>query len=317
LKITDKDRLRLLLDGGTPDRPPHFELAFYLAKEMFGLDIGAVTERAYPSDAARADTVEAFHLEVALRCVDEFGYAAVTAPHYERDVDPIRALRNLKRKLDGRALMFGLSDKGVFWMPTGGGLEDFVVRMFERPGEMHAEAREKVRWTKEFTLRQLDAGVDFIVQNTDFGFNSGPFISPAHFREFCIPYMTELVAFMHDHKLPVIMHSDGNLNAILEQIHATGVDGYQSVDPQGQMDIRSVREQYPDWLLMGNVNCSMLQDADTAAIRESVQYGMQYGGMGKRYVFSTSNCIYAGMPPESYRLMLDEYNQIKRVHEKP
>ncbi len=31
-----------------------------------------------------------------------------------------------------------------------------------------------------------------------------------------------------------------------------------------------------------------------------------YGGMGKRYIFSTSNTIFPGMPPESYRIMLDE-----------
>ena len=118
---------------------------------------------------------------------------------------------------------------------------------------------------------------------------------------------------MHDHRLPVIMHSDGNLNVILDQIHATGVDGYQSVDPQGGMDIRGVREKFPDWILMGNVNCAMLQETDEPAIRESVRNCMRHGGVGKRYIFSTSNCIYPGMPPESYRIMLDEYRACIRA----
>ena len=60
---------------------------------------------------------------------------------------------------------------------------------------------------------------------------------------------------------------------------------------------------------MGNVECGMLQDTDEGKIRESVQYCMRHGGIGKRYVFSTSNCIFAGMPPESYRVMLDEYRR--------
>jgi len=122
--------------------------------------------------------------------------------------------------------------------------------------------------------------------------------------------MTELVAFMHDLKLPVIMHSDGNLNAILDQIHATGADGYQSVDPQGMMDIRQVRAAYPDWILMGNVNCAMLQETREHQIRESVRYCMTHGGGGKRYIFSTSNTIYPGMPAASYRIMLDEYRKL-------
>jgi uroporphyrinogen decarboxylase len=107
-----------------------------------------------------------------------------------------------------------------------------------------------------------------------------------------------------------ILHSDGCLNLILDQIHSTGIDGYQSIDPQGHMDIQTVRRQYPDWLLMGNVSCALLQDTNEQKIRQAVQYCMTYGGVGKRYIFSTSNCIFKGMPPESYRIMLDEYRRM-------
>ena len=58
---------------------------------------------------------------------------------------------------------------------------------------------------------------------------------------------------------------------------------------------------------MGNVNCSMLQYANEPQIRESVRYCLTHGGIGKPYIFSTSKCIYPGMPMESYRIMLDEY----------
>ena len=115
---------------------------------------------------------------------------------------------------------------------------------------------------------------------------------------------------VHDTGLKAILHSDGDLRAILDQLYATGLDGYQSVDPQGKMDIKIVREAYPDWILMGNVKSSMLQDTVEEEIRESVRYCMRYGGVGKRYILSTSNCIFAGMPVESYNIMLDEYRRI-------
>jgi len=151
--------------------------------------------------------------------------------------------------------------------------------------------------------------VDFIIINSDYGFNTGPFISPTHFQEFVTPYLTEIVSAIHDLGLLAILHSDGNLKEILDQLHGTGLDGYQSVDPQGFMDIREVRAQYPDWVLMGNVMCSLMQGSDEEPIRESVRYCMQHGGIGKRYIFSTSNCIFAGMPLQSYRVMLDEYRR--------
>ncbi len=37
---------------------------------------------------------------------------------------------------------------------------------------------------------------------------------------------------------------------------------------------------------------------------------MTHGGIGKPYIFSTSNCIFNGMPTDSYRIMLDEYQRL-------
>ncbi len=34
------------------------------------------------------------------------------------------------------------------------------------------------------------------------------------------------------------------------------------------------------------------------------------GVPGMAYILSTSNCIFNGMPPESYRIMLDEYHRL-------
>jgi len=300
----------MLLEGQIPDIPPHFELVFQIEKEMFGMDLQKTKDASYGSSAARYDALEKYNIELCAHLVDELGWAAIPALIHADDLDPIRAITLLKKALGDRALVFSFNGDGVFWMPAGNEIMDFTVMLFERPDEMHSKAKAKCKAAKELAKRQVDAGVDFIIMNSDFGYNSGPFISPAHFREFITPYMTEIVGVIHDLNTPVILHSDGDLRLLLEQIYSTGVDGYQSVDPQAHMDIKAVREQYPDWLLMGNVACNLLQDTNSQKIREAVRYCMQYGGIGKKYIFSTSNCIFAGMPPESYRIMLDEYKYL-------
>jgi uroporphyrinogen decarboxylase len=307
--MTNKERLECIFSGGIPDFPPHFELAFQIEQEVFGIDLDAIKKKSFSSTKECADAYEKAYNDLQERLVEEFGHASVPALFYEPDIDKFHAISSLKKCVGDRALVFSWSDSGVYWMPTGDDIMDFVVMMYERPDEMHDNARKKCEAAKELSKKQVDAGVDFIVQNTDFGFNEGPFISPKHFSEFITPYMTEIVATIHDLGVPVILHSDGNLNEILDQIYSTGVDGYQSVDPQGHMDIKKVRETYPDWILMGNVNCSMLQGSDKEEIHKSVEYCMKYGGVGKRYIFSTSNCIFEGMPSESYRIMLKEYHE--------
>ena len=303
--MTNRDRLNLVLQGRSPDYPPHFEIDFQLGKEMFGLDLEAAGQGDYPSETARQDALLKRHIELQERLVEELGYASAYFSHEHGD----RGIAEVKRALGDRALVRVHDWDGVFWMPSGNDMMDFVVKMFEHPEQMHAEARSKCDQAKARIRRQVDAGADFFVLCYDFGFNAGPFVSPRHFGEFIVPYLTEIVGAVHDLGKRALLHSDGCINELLDQIHATGVDGYQSVDPQGQMDIRAVRQRFPDWILMGNVHCGMLQDAHEARICESVQYCLQHGGIGKPYIFSTSNCIFSGMPPESYRMMLREYQR--------
>ena len=292
--MTGKEKLQLILDGEAPASPPHWELVFQIEKAMFGMD---------PEGVAEADR-PAFQLDVFSRLIEELDWAAVPGGYDTASVE-----RTVKAH-GHRALVPAYEGSGVFWMPTGSDMMDFVVRLYERTDELQAEARAKCDRAKEFFPRAVDAGADFFVLTYDFGFNDGPFISPDHFRTLVTPYLTELVEAIHDLGKKAILHSDGCLTEILDQIHGTGIDGYQSVDPQGQMDIKAVREQYPDWILMGNVACNMLQDEVEEEIRKSVRYCMSHGGVGRRYILSTSNCIFAGMPPESYRIMLDEYRTI-------
>ena len=302
--MTGKQRMRILLDGGVPDAPPHWELAFQIEDTFFGLTWDPLKEEDFPSPEAKEEAEWLRKLQVFERLIDDVGWGAVPGGYDAKRV------RMAKETLGEKALVAGYEGEGVFWMPTGNDMMDFAVRLFERPEELLREAREKCDRAKQALRAMADAGADFFVGTYDFGFNDAPFVSPRHFSELVAPFLAEIVETAHELDRRIILHSDGCLTQVLDQIHATGVDGYQSVDPQGGMDIQDVRRAYPDWLLMGNVACNMLQDAADAKIKESVRYCMTHGGVGKRYIFSTSNCIFRGMPAESYRTMVEEYKRL-------
>ncbi|MDT8390316.1 MAG: uroporphyrinogen decarboxylase family protein [Lentisphaeria bacterium] len=299
---TNKERLQILLDGGIPDVPPTWELVFQIQEEFFGMaPRGALRDMEYASEEDMRRALWQYDFEVYERCVEELGWGAIRGGYDPEEV------RFHKDRINGRALVVGYEGEGVFYMPNGDTMMDFAVRLYEDPKGIQAEAREKCDKAKETFRRHVDAGADLLLGTWDMGFNTQPFCSPEKFEEIVVPYMTELVEYAHGLGKKLIVHSDGCLTPILDQIHKTGIDGYQSVDPQGCMDIKAVRDHYPDWLLMGNVACNMLQDTNDEKIRESVRYCMNHGGVGKPYIFSTSNCIFKGMPVESYKIMLDEY----------
>ena len=300
--MTARQRMQAILDGDAPDVPPHWELVYQIEDTVFGLD----------RPGGRTEAAEiALNIELMSRLVETYDWAVV----YPAGVNgrmSLDGITRLKHELGSSALVVAFEWDGVFWMPPGDRFLDFSVMLYEKPDELSREARRKCDGAKEWVRRMADAGADFFCLAYDFGFNAGPFISPGHFRELVTPYLTEIVTEIHDAGLKAILHSDGDLRSLLDQLYSTGLDGYQSVDPQGNMDIRLVREQYPDWILMGNVMSSMMQDTNESAIRESVRYCMAHGGVGRRYILSTSNCIFAGMPVSSYEIMLDEYRRIVR-----
>lgn len=103
-----------------------------------------------------------------------------------------------------------------------------------------------------------------------------------------------------------IKHTDGNIMPILDQLVEANPHALHSVDPQAGVDIAEVKKLVGNKVcLIGNVNCGLLQTGTEEQVVETVRYALKHGMPGGGYIFSTSNCIYTGMPLERYELMLD------------
>ncbi|HOM26420.1 MAG TPA: uroporphyrinogen decarboxylase family protein, partial [bacterium] len=171
------------------------------------------------------------------------------------------------------------------------------------------EALKKTEIIKEKTY------LDGFALCSDYCFNSGPFLSPNMFSEFVTPYLAKLIKGYRDMGFYTIKHTDGNIMPIIDQLVETNPHALHSLDPQAGVDIKVVKEKYGNRIcLIGNVNCGLLQTGTDQEVIESCLYALKYGMPGYGYIFSTSNCIYTGMPLERYLLMLGiwkEYGNYK------
>lgn len=116
--MKNKERLERILREETPDAPPHFELVFQIEKEYFGMN------PPHPED--RKGNLQ-YNLELQTKLVDEFNYAAVSPVASDPE-----SIGLLKKELGSRALIAPHDWDGVFWMPSGDTLIDFVVRLYEK-----------------------------------------------------------------------------------------------------------------------------------------------------------------------------------------
>ncbi|MBE3099741.1 MAG: hypothetical protein IMZ44_21710, partial [Planctomycetes bacterium] len=139
----------------------------------------------------------------------------------------------------------------------------------------------------------VSLGAEVLVIGDDAGHKEGPMISPGMWREFILPCHRRIVDAV---KIPVIWHSDGNVQALLPMAAEAGFAGFHGLEPAAGMDLAAIKAEFgQDLVLIGNVDVQVLCGADLAAVRREVDRCLAQGAAGGGYMFATCNSIFAGM----------------------
>lgn len=304
--MTGRQRFYTTLQFQQPDRPPHFESMFELEQEAFGLRF---PDRNSWGGMSRAEKDAAIGtcMDIYERIVERFRWDALAVYWPWSDPDGIRAA---KRTFGEDIAVGGIIGGTVWSIESMTNWMQFSMDLVERPEEIHAEAERRVQATLPKAEAMVAAGADFILLVNDVAFNAGPFISPARFAEIVTPYYQRAVEHIKGLGAICIVHSDGNLMPVLDQMLSLGADCLHSIDPMAGMDIAAVKRlTYPKMALMGNVQCNLLQDGPLEAIRQSVRYALDNAAPGGGYIFATSNTIFPGMPLKHYEYMLEVFRE--------
>jgi uroporphyrinogen-III decarboxylase len=93
----------------------------------------------------------------------------------------------------------------------------------------------------------------------DMCYNSGPLISPSHFREFLMPSYKRFVAFLKDHTVRhVMVDSDGNVWKLIPLMVECGVTGMWPLEVQAGMNVVDVRQSFPAFRMWGGLDKRIL-----------------------------------------------------------
>ena len=137
------------------------------------------------------------------------------------------------------------------------GFTKYSIAMYELPSAIRKMTEMVTHFHTEVGKRLIDAGVDVIKISEDLGSDETLFISPKHFRTFGLPYLKRMVNTFKKRGVPVSLHCDGNINAVLDDIVKTGIDVLHPIQRKAQMDIAEIKEKYGDKIcLMGNVDAT-------------------------------------------------------------
>ena len=302
--MTGRERFFKAVRFEETDRPPHFESMFELEREAFGLRFPDRTSWGGCSPAEKGRKI-ATCLEIYARIVETYEWDALAVYWPWSDPDGVAAARE---QFGDTIAIGGMVGGGVWSIDSVSDWTEFAVLLMEDRQAVHAEAERRCRTAIAAIDRLVDAGADFVFVPCDVAFNGGPFVSPGDFAEIVTPYLQRQIGHAKGRGVVTIFHSDGMLMPVLDQILACEPHVLHSIDPMAGMDIAEVKACTRGRMaLMGNVQCSLLQDGPREAIRESVLTCCRHAAPGGGYIFSTSNTVFPGMPLEYYEYMLEVF----------
>lgn len=306
--MKQRERLEKALRFEETDRPPHFECAFELVEEAFGLKF-PTEEELHKASQKEIEKLYGICAEIYAKMVERFKWDAVLLWRPgSRDEIQYNFIPFLQKYL-GKDIPILCTLWGSFVsLETVKDYMAFSVQLVEEPEEIHRWARHMLEEAKIHVQKCIDSGVFGIVIANDSAFNEGPFLSPKNHAEFCTPYVKELVDMIKRQGVITGYHTDGNLVKIMDQILEMGPDYLHSIDPMAGMDIKVIKEMtYGKMALMGNVQCNLLQDGPDEKIIESAKYCLDHAANGGGFIFSSSNTIFKGLPLRNYELMLQYF----------
>jgi uroporphyrinogen decarboxylase len=334
--MNNLERARCALEKGQPDRVPIFELV---------IDPGVI--RGILPGASYCDFVDRYDFDIVLTgtpssnyrmelldektrtYLDEWGvkrrFSDQTVPfpmegpirspddlknYIPPDpLDPMRftLLRELVARFQGKR-MIGMHVHDALSYPAYlRGMDNLMMDLIEQPELVRKLIEISVDHTTTLMKKARELGADLFVFGDDYAGNSGPIMSPRHFKEFFLPGMGEVVQTAKQLGAYAVKHTDGNILSIIEMIIGTGIDGIHPLDPEAGMDIQEVKRKYGNEVcVIGNIDTGeLLTESKSEAVEESVRQTILDVAPGGGYIIASANSIHAYVKPDNYVAMLN------------
>jgi len=289
---------------------PTFELVFFLTMEVLGKV--HPSHRSYHQWNQSSAREKELQLEDMAFCYTEiaklYGHSAIFVHPNPDDFDSVVRLLQIIRETTGMEYYLCMHGDPTFGIPNGDHMVDFAVRLYEDPKGIRAEQEKRSNEMAEFAarLKSIDNGIllDGFTLCSDYCFNVNPFYTPELFADLVAPVLSKILRDYRSMGYYTIKHTDGNIMPIIDQLIQCGPDGLHSLDPQGGVDLKLLKQKYNDKVcLVGNVNCGLLQTGTDKEAAADVRRALTDGMPGYGYIFSTSNCVYTGLALRRYNMM--------------
>jgi uroporphyrinogen decarboxylase len=186
--------------------------------------------------------------------------------------------------------------------------EGLCLALLEDPALVQAMSEKIGGLLSQFYEHLLDLDqVIAIFQGDDLGFRSQTLISPAHLRQYVLPWHKRFASLAHAAGRAYFLHSCGNLEKIYpDLIDDVGIDGKHSFE-DAILPVEEFQKQYGDRIaVLGGVDINRLTLDSEVELRKRVRFLIETCGSRGRFAIGSGNSIPSYIPLNNYLAMVDE-----------
>ena len=140
----------------------------------------------------------------------------------------------------------------------------------------------------------------------DMGFKTATMVSPDVLRKYVFPWHKRIVDAVHARGKPVILHSCGNLSAVMEDVIACGWDAKHSFEDNIQ-PIWELKDEYGDRIaFLGGFDMDKISSMSEHDVRAHTRTLIEKCAPGGGWALGTGNSVASYVPVENLLAMLEE-----------
>ncbi len=140
----------------------------------------------------------------------------------------------------------------------------------------------------------------------DLGFKARPFMSPAMYRAQVFPAHRKLFEFAHSRGLPVVLHCDGYVEALIPSLIEAGINCLQPLEVKAGMDLIKLKQRFGDQIaLIGGMDERVLETNDRGAVEAELQSKLPQAMAGSGYVLQVDHSVSPLVEYETYKFFVE------------
>ena len=227
-------------------------------------------------------------------------------PHWEARLTHFKLGRKIQEEMSNE--IFSVPSVGAImecsWQCFG--LETFS-RILARPKQAKKVFDDRGEFTLEVVKILSENDAKMIILWDDYGFKNGLFMSPRNYRKYVFPWIKQICDTAHKHDCKIMLHSDGDLIEIFEDIIKCGVDvlnPIESTTANPEYDIFKLNQKYGDKITFsGNLSPVMLALGEISEIEAYAKRLIRELAPGGGYIFGSGHSINPAVTMDRFEAM--------------